>query len=90
MSSPIGPSLSLVSLFDRAIGALAQADAAALSQVLADSGQAGLPGSAEEFSRALTQRAAFEKVLEQTERNLCLLREEKESFRYGRSRGRNP
>jgi len=89
VSSDISSSVSLVSLFDRAIGALAQADTASLSNVLVDCNRAELPGSMEEFSRALLQQAAFEKVIEQTGRNIRLLRGEENSFSYGRSRGRN-
>ncbi|HTZ90378.1 MAG TPA: hypothetical protein VMA71_08555 [Alloacidobacterium sp.] len=89
MSLVSGPSFSVVSLAERAIGALSQADAVSLTKVLADCSQAEIPGSAEEFSRALTQQAAFEKVLEQTGRNIRLLRGEEDDFRYGRNRGRN-
>lgn len=89
MSFVAGSSFSVVSLLDRALGALAQADSASLTGVLADCSRAEVPGSPEEFSRALTQQATFEKVLEQTGRNIRLLRGEESSFRYGRSRGRN-
>jgi hypothetical protein len=89
MSSIAGSSFSVISLLDRAIGALAKTDAASLTEVLTDCSRAEVPGSAEEFSRALTQQAAFEKVIEQTGRNIRLLRGEENSFRYGRSRGRN-
>jgi hypothetical protein len=89
MTSVAGSSFSVVSLLDRAIGALAQADNASLTEVLADCSRAEIPGSPEEFSRALTQQATFEKVLEQTGRNIRLFRGEENSFRYGRSRGRN-
>ena len=87
MSSVAGSSFSVLSLLDRAIEALAKTDAASLTEVLSDCSRAEIPGSAEEFSRALTQQAAFEKVLEQTGRNIRLLRGEENSFRYGRSRG---
>ncbi len=89
MSSITGPSFSVVSLFDRAIGALAKTDTTSLTQVLADCDRAELPASTEEFSRALTQQAALEKSLEQTERNIRMLRGDENKFRYGRSRGRN-
>jgi len=82
-------SFSITSLLDRATGALARADNASLAEVLADCNRAEIPGSAEEFSRALSQQAAFEKVLEQTGRNVRLLRGEENGFRYGRGRGRN-
>ena len=78
---------SVVHLIDRAIGALARIDTGSLTEVLADCSQAEAPASAEEFSRALTQQAAFEKVLEQTGRNLRLLRGEESDFRYGRNSG---
>ena len=89
MSSVVGSSFSLVALLDRSIRALAQADAAALGEVLADCNKAGPPASAEEFSRALVRQAAFERVLEQTDRNIRMLRAEENGFRYGRSRGDN-
>ncbi len=79
----IGSSLPLASFFDRAIDALARADAASLTQLVSDCAGAEPPCSPEEFSRALTQQVAFEKVLEQTGRNLRILRGE-ERFRYGR------
>ena len=83
--SGLDASLPLASLFDRVIDALARTDPASLTQVLADCDRVALPGSTEEFSRALTQQAALEKVLEQTGRNLRMLRGEG-SFRYGRRR----
>jgi len=88
MSSILGSSLSVVSLLDRAIGALSRTDTAALNEVLTDCSRAEIPNSQEEFSRAVTQQAAFEKVLEQTRRNLSVLGGEENSFRYGRGRGR--
>ena len=84
--------LSLVSvsnLLGRTIHALANADVASATEVLADCSRVDVPGSPEEFSRALAQKIALEKVLEQTGRNLRVLRGEEEGFRYGRSRGRN-
>jgi hypothetical protein len=60
-----------------------------LTGVLADCSRVEIPDSPQEFSRALTQQAAFEKVLELTGRNIRMLRGEENSFRYGRSRGRN-
>jgi hypothetical protein len=84
-----GSLFSVIDLLDRAIGALARTDTESLTQVLADSSRVVVPGSVEEFSRALAQQAAFEKVLEQTERNIRLLCGEKNSFPYGRKRGRN-
>ena len=84
----IHASSSLISLFDRAIDALARTDTASLGEVLADCNDAVLPASAEEFSRALTQQATFEKVLEQTGRNLRILRGD-ENVRYGRRRDAN-
>jgi hypothetical protein len=78
-------SLPLVSLLERAIDALARTDAASLTQVLTDCDRVALPSSKEEFSRALTQQAALEKILEQTSRNLRVLHRE-EDFRYGRRR----
>lgn len=89
MSSISDSSFSVVNLLDRAIEALARTDAASLTEVLSDCGRAEVPASAEEFSRALTQQAAFEKVLEQTGRNIRMLRGGENGFRYGRSRGRN-
>jgi len=89
MSSIAGTSFSVVNLLDRAIGALAKTDTASLTEVLTDCSRAEIPDSQEEFSRALTQQAAFEKVLEQTRRNLTFLRGEEDNFRYGRGRGRN-
>ncbi|QNI34141.1 hypothetical protein H7849_09690 [Alloacidobacterium dinghuense] len=89
MSSVSGSSFSVTSLLDRAIDALARTDTTSLTQVLTDCNCAEMPDSQEEFSRALTQQAAFEKVLELTARNLRLLRGEENSFRYGRGRGRN-
>ena len=86
--SSISP-VSVTSLLDRTIGALAKADVTSMAKVLADCEGAEPPGSAEEFSRALTQKAALEKALEQTKRNIRLLRGEENSFRYGHSRGRN-
>lgn len=87
MSLVTGPSFSLVSLLDRSIRALAQVDVASLGEVLADCRRAELPASAEEFSRALILQAAFERVIEQTERNIRMLRTEENGFRYGRNRG---
>jgi len=84
-----GPSFSVVSLLDRAISALARTDTESLTQVLADSDRAEIPDSWEEFSRALTHQAAFEKVLEQTERNIRLLCGEKNSCPYRRKRSRS-
>jgi predicted transcriptional regulator of viral defense system len=86
--SSVSP-VSLTSLLSRTIGALAKADVTSMAKVLADCADAELPGSPEEFSRALTQKAALEKALEQTRRNIRLLRGEENSFRYGHSRGRN-
>jgi hypothetical protein len=86
--SSVSP-VSLTSLLSRTIGALAKADVTSMAKVLADCEGAELPGSPEEFSRALTQKAALEKALEQTKRNIRLLRGEENSFRYGHSRGRN-
>jgi hypothetical protein len=80
--------IPVTSLLDRTIRALANADLASVTEVLADCPRADAPGSPEEFSRALTQKIALEKVLEQTGRNLRLLRGEEDDFRYGRSRGR--
>jgi hypothetical protein len=48
-----------------------------------------MPASSEEFSRALTQKMALEKMLEETGRNLRALRGEEDDFCYGRRRGRN-
>lgn len=87
MSSVAGSSFSLVTLLDRSIRALAQADTASLEEVLADCSNVEPPVSAQEFSRALIRQAEFEKVLEQTERNIRMLRAEENGFRYGRSRG---
>lgn len=87
MSSIGHSSFSLVGLLDRAIEALAQADTVSLNEVLADCRRAEVPGLAEEFSRALTRQAAFEKVIRLTEWNLRLLRNQKSSFRYDRNRG---
>jgi hypothetical protein len=89
MSSITDCSFSVLHLLDRAIEALSRTDAASLTEVLADCSRAEIPGSPEEFSRALTQQAVFGKVLEQTGRNIRLLRGEENTFRYGRSRGRN-
>jgi hypothetical protein len=86
--SSVSP-VSVTSLLDRTIGALAKADVTSMAKVLADCEAVDLPGSPEEFSRALTQKAALEKALEQTKRNIRLLRGEENSFRYGHSRGRN-
>lgn len=79
----IGSSLLIASLFDRTIEAVATADTALLTQLISECADAKLPDSVEEFSRALTQRAALEKVLEETGRNLRLLRGEGR-FRYWR------
>lgn len=87
MSSVTSPSFSLVSLLNRSIRALAQVDTVSLGEVLADCGKAEPPASAEEFSRALIRQAAFERVIEQTERNIRVLRTEENGFRYGRNRG---
>jgi hypothetical protein len=81
--------VSLAGLLNRTIDALAQADAEAMGKVLADCEHAEMPGSTEEFSRALTQKAALEGALEQTRRNIRLLRGEEDGFRYGHTRGRN-
>jgi len=89
MLSTIDSSFSILSLLDRAIGALVKADTTSLTEVLADCSHAEMPGSPEEFSRALAQQVAFEKILEQTAKNIRLLRGEEDCFRYGRSRGRN-
>ena len=90
MFSPTtGGPLTVVALLDRAIGALAHADTASLVRVLDDCAQAETPGTPEEFSRALTQQAAFEKLLEQTAKNIRLIRGEKRPFTYGRGRERS-
>jgi hypothetical protein len=89
MSSISVSSVSLTGLLSRTISALAKADVASMAEVLADCKRAELPGSPEEFSRAIAQSVALEKVLEQTRRNIRLLRGEENSFRYGHSRGRN-
>jgi hypothetical protein len=84
-------SLSLIpvtNLLERTMRALATADAASAAEVLADCSRAEVPVSPEEFSRALTQKAALEKMLEQTGRNLRAIRGEDDDFRYGRRRGR--
>lgn len=81
--SGINSSLPIASLFDRAIEAVAMADTASLTQLVSECAEAKLPDSIEEFSRALTQRTALEKVLEETGRNLRLLRGEGR-FRYWR------
>lgn len=75
-------------LFERTLRALAQADAESAARVLADCPYAEAPGSAEEFSRALTQKVALERMLEQTGRNLRVLRGEEDDFRYGSRHGR--
>ena len=76
-------------LLERTIHALTNADAASANTVLADCSRAEMPASPEEFSRALTQKVALEKMLEQTARNLRVMRGEEDDFRYGRKRGRN-
>lgn len=89
MSLNMGSQFSVISLLDRAIGALAVADTPVLTEILADCHRAELPCSQEEFSRALTQQAVFEKALELTVQNIRLFRGEQNSFSYGRNRGRN-
>jgi hypothetical protein len=89
MFSVAGSPFSVVNLLDRAIEALARVDVASLTDVLSDCSRAEIAVSPEEFSRALTQQAALEKVLEQTQRNIRLLRDEEVGFRYGHSRGRS-
>jgi hypothetical protein len=79
--------LPVVTLIDRAIEAVARIDMEALTEVLADCPHAEVPDSADEFSRTLARQAAFEKVLEQTGRNIRMLRNEESSFRFGRSIG---
>jgi hypothetical protein len=81
--------LPVVDLLERTIRALANADAASALAVLDDCSRAEMPASPEEFSRALTQKVALEKMLEQTARNLRVRRSEEDDFRYGRRRGRN-
>lgn len=84
--------LPVAELFERTIRALAKPDVTAVAdmqQVLADCSLAQAPDSMEEFSRALTQKVALEKILEQTGRNLRLLRGKEEDFHYGRRRSRN-
>jgi hypothetical protein len=81
--------LPVVNLLERTMRALSCADAASASEVLADCARVEMPASSEEFSRALTQKMALEKMLEETGRNLRALRGEEDDFRYGRRRGRN-
>ena len=80
-------SFPLISLLDRAVEALSKVDTASLKQIAADCDSVAISGTAEEWSRALTQHAALEKTLEQTRRNLLLLRaEERLPYRrYGDS-----
>jgi hypothetical protein len=66
----------IVTLFDRAIEALKRVDAESIGEVLSDCGSVGVPGSQEEFSRALTQQAIFRKLLQYTSENLRILRNE--------------
>jgi hypothetical protein len=83
------PSIPVSSLLDRTIRALANADANSAAEALAECASAAVPVSPEELSRALTQQAVLEKMLEQTRRNLRVLRGEEDDFHYGRRRGRN-
>jgi hypothetical protein len=76
----------ITNLLERTIRALANADAVSAAKALDDCSCVAMPASPEEFSRALMQKVALEQVLEQTGRNLRMLRGEEDDFRYGRRR----
>jgi len=69
-------SFPLINLLDRAVNALSKVDPASLTQVATDCDSVAICATAEEWSRALTQHAALKKTLEQTRRNLLMLRGE--------------